>query len=121
MEIKDLIQSYYDSLNNKDSKWQDMWAEDAVFSDASQVLVANGKQEIITSFTTFEKGVESLKVKQVITDGQMVCVVVSYNYINQKGEKMTQDDAEVWEVKNGKLFKLTIYFDLTAYRTFMRG
>ena len=34
---------------------------------------------------------------------------------------MSQDVAEVWQVKDGKLTKLTIYFDLTAYRSFIRG
>ncbi len=34
---------------------------------------------------------------------------------------MNQDVAEVAEVKNGKLAKLTLYFDLTDYRRFMRG
>jgi ketosteroid isomerase-like protein len=29
--------------------------------------------------------------------------------------------AEVWEVRDGKLAKLTIYFDLTAYRSFMKA
>jgi hypothetical protein len=34
---------------------------------------------------------------------------------------MSQDVAEIWEVKNSKLIKLTIYFDLTAYGNFMKG
>jgi hypothetical protein len=42
-------------------------------------------------------------------------------YINPKGETMSQDVAEIWTVAGNKLGKLTIYFDLTAYRNFMRG
>lgn len=38
-----------------------------------------------------------------------------------KGARMSQDVAEVWQIKNNKLVKLTIYFDLAAYRTFMKG
>jgi hypothetical protein len=34
---------------------------------------------------------------------------------------MQQDVAEVWRVSEGKLARLTLYFDLTAYRAFMRG
>jgi ketosteroid isomerase-like protein len=57
----------------------------------------------------------------MIVDGEKACAVVGYNYVNPKGQKMQQDVAEIWETKGGKLTKLTIYFDLIAYRNFMRG
>lgn len=63
---------------------------------------------------------ESVKVKKLIVSEKEVCAVLKYDYINSKGEKMTQEDAEIWEIKNGKLERMTIYFDLTAYRTFIR-
>ncbi|MGP8022437.1 MAG: nuclear transport factor 2 family protein [Methanobacterium sp.] len=121
MSTRDLMQSYYYSLKNKNDKWQELYSEDANFADASQTLNAKGKTEVIKSFTPFLKGVESVKVKQMIIEDDYACAVVNYNYINHKGEKMNQYVAEVWEVKDEKLAKLTIYFDLTAYRNFMRG
>ena len=121
MSARDLVQSYYDSLNRKDGKWQELYSDDAVFSDASQTLHAKGKAAVIQSFIPFLKGVEGAKVRQMIIEGGDVCAVVGYNYVNPKGGKMSQDVAEVWEVKGGKLAKLTIYFDLIAYRNFMRG
>lgn len=121
MIVKDLVQSYYTSLNQKNNRWQELYSEDAVFSDASQILVAKGKKEIVQSFTTFLKGMESVKIKYMIVEGESACAIASYVYSNQKGEKMNQDVAEVWEVKDGKLATLTIYFDLTAYRNFMGG
>jgi cell wall-associated NlpC family hydrolase len=36
MTTKELIQSYYDSLIRKDSKWQDLYSDGTVFSDASR-------------------------------------------------------------------------------------
>lgn len=119
--MKDLIQGYYDSLNHNDGKWQNLYADNASFSDASQTLVATGKEEIIQSFTTFLRGIESVSVKQLIVEETSACAIASYVYVNPKGEKMQQDVAEVWEVNGDKLAKLTIYFDLTAYRNFMRG
>ncbi len=121
MSTKDLVQSYYASLNQKNTKWQELYSQDVVFSDASQTLNAKGKAAVIQSFIPFLKGVEGVKVKQMIIEGGDVCAVVGYDYINPKGGKMSQDVAEVGEVKGGKLAKLTIYFDLTAYRNFMRG
>ena len=121
MLIKVLIQSYYDSLDQKDNKWKDLYAEDAYFADASKTLVAKGKEEVIQSFTTFLKGIEAAIVTEMVAEGENACVVVHYVYVNQKGEKMEQDVAEIWKVSNDKLTKLIIYFDLTKYRTFMRG
>lgn len=121
MSSRELVQSYYDSLSQKDGKWQELYSKDAVFSDASQTLNAKGKTAVIQSFIPFLKGVEEVKVNQMIVEGGSVCAIVGYKYVNPKGEKMSQDVAEVWEVKNEQLDKLTIYFDLTAYRNFMRG
>jgi len=119
MDTKDLVQSYYKSIRDKDDKWKDLYLEDAIFSDASQTLLAKGKEAVIQSFTPFLKGVAGIKIKQLIIEGKNACAIISYDYVNPKGEKMNQDVAEIWEVKNDKLAKLTIYFDLSAYRNFM--
>ena len=121
MSTLEVIKSYYSSQSNKDDKWQDLWADDAVFSDASQTLLATGKEAVIQSFTPFLKGVAALKISQMIVEGEKACFIISYTYANQKKEQMDQDVAEVWEVRGGKLATLTIYFDLTAYRRFMQG
>ncbi|MBI3786843.1 MAG: nuclear transport factor 2 family protein [Ignavibacteriales bacterium] len=120
MTTKELIQTYYERLNQKDASWQDLWTEDGFFGDASGILNARGKEAVVASFTPFLKGVVSVSVKQIIVDGDTACAVAGYVYANQKGETLTQNVAEVWKVSDGKLKKLIIYFDLTAYRTFMK-
>ena len=121
MNTKDIIQSYYKSLEEKNDTWKDLYSEDAVFSDASQLLLAKGKKTVLQAFIPFLKGVAGIKIKQLIIEGENACAIISYEYVNSKKERMSQDVAEIWEVKNGKLTKLTIYFDLTAYRNFMSG
>ncbi len=121
MSTRDLVQSYYDSLNRHDDKWQELYNDDAIFADASQTLNAKGKAAVIQSFVPFLKGVERAVVKQMIVEGDDACAIVNYDYINPKGAKLNQDVAEVWKVKNGKLAQLIIYFDLTVYRNFMRS
>ena len=121
MTALDVINSYYESLINKDDKWKELWSNDAVFSDASQTLLAKGKEAVIQSFTPFLKGVAGLKVSEIVLENEKACFIIRYTYINSKKENLNQDVAEVWEVRNGKLVKLTIYFDLTVYRNFMRA
>ena len=119
MYTKYLVQSYYKSLEGKDNKWKDLYLDEAVFSDASQTLLAKGKEAIVQSFTPFLKGVAGIKIKQLIVEGKTACAIVGYEYVNPNGERMAKDVAGIWEVKNDKLAKLTIYFDLTAYRNFI--
>jgi ketosteroid isomerase-like protein len=121
MSTRNLIQSYYDSLAHKDNKWQTLYSDEAVFSDASGILNAKGKEAVIQSFTPFLKGVQGVKVKQMIVEADDACAIVGYDYVNPKGEKLSRDVAEVWQVKDNRLASLTIFFDLTAYRTFMRS
>ena len=121
MTTQDLVQSYYDSLNQKDDRWKDLYADDAVFADASQTLLAKGKEAVIQAFIPFLKGVAGLKVSQTIVEGEKACFIISYTYVNRKNERMDQDVAEVWEARSGKLARQIIYFDLTAYRRFMQG
>ncbi len=120
MSTQEVIKSYYESQSKKNDQWKEFWADDAVFSDASRTLLAEGKEAVIQSFTPFLKGVAELKISQMIVEDGKACCIISYIYLNPKGKRMNQDVAEVSEVKDGKLAKLTIYFDLTAYRHFMR-
>ncbi len=119
MSTKDIVQRYYKSLEEKSDEWKNLYSDDAVFSDASQSLVAKGKEEIVKSYVSFLNGIVGAKIKELIIEGNMACAIISYDYINSKKERMNQDVAEILEVKNNKLTKQTIYFDLTAYRTFM--
>ena len=119
MNTKNIVQSYYKSLEEKNDVWKDLYSEDAIFSDAAQILLAEGKKSVIQSFIPFLKGVVGVKIKQLIVEGENACAIISYDYVNPKGERMSQDVSEIWKVKNSKLAKLTIYFDLTAYRNFM--
>lgn len=121
MSTQEVVKSYYESQIRKDDQWKALWADDAVFSDASQTLLAKGKESVIQSFMPFLKGVESLKISQMIVEGEKACSIIRYTYVNPKGEKMNQDVAEISEIRDGKLARLTIYFDLTAYRSFMRA
>jgi ketosteroid isomerase-like protein len=120
-EEKELLQQYYQSLSQKDDRWKDLYADDAVFSDAAHILNASGKEEVIQSFSGFLIGVENVTIKEIIGDGENLCAVIRYDYVNPKGVKWNQDVAEIWKVKDNKLVQLTIYLDLIAYRNFMRS
>ena len=119
MTVKEILQNFYESLAKKNNDWQKNLSEDVVFSDASKWLHAEGKDAFIQSFTGFLRSVETVQVQQLIIEGTHACAVVSYDYISRKGNKLHQDDAEVWQIVDGKIVALTIYFDITEFRKFM--
>ncbi len=86
-----------------------------MFSDASKRLHAEGKDAFIQSFTGFLRSVETVKLKHFIIEGTYTCAVVSYDYVSSKGNKLHQDDAEVWKIADGKIEVFTIYFEITEF------
>jgi ketosteroid isomerase-like protein len=119
MQVKEIIESFYTGLAQKDDTWQDHLAEAVVFADASRLLHAEGRTAFIESFSNFLRAVDSIQVKQLIVEGNDACAVVGYEYLSPKGSRLHQDDAEVWKVVDGKIGALTIYFDITEFRSFM--
>ena len=119
MDTKQVVQKFYDILSQKNDQWQENLAENVVFSDASGKLHAEGKEGFIQAFTPFLKSVEKIELKQLIVEGENAAAVVSYDYVSPTGGKLHQADAEVWKVVEGKIMKLTIYFDITEFRNFM--
>lgn len=119
MSIKVIIQNFYESLEAKLDTWQQNLAPGVVFSDASRRLHAEGKAAFIQSFTPFLRAVEHVHLRQLIAEGTDACAVVSYDYVSPKGATLHQEDAEVWKVVDGEIVALTIYFDITEFRTFM--
>ncbi len=119
MTITEIIQSFYNGLVKKNDTWQENLDEKVVFSDASKRLHAEGKDAFIQSFTTFLRAVENVHMKQLIVEDTNACAVVGYDYRSPKGTTLHQDDAEVWNVVDGKIVALTIYFDITEFRSFM--
>ncbi len=119
MTTKEIVQNFYEGLAQKNDQWQQNLSEEIVFSDASKKLHAEGRDAFIQSFTSFLRAVERVQLKQLIVEGQNAAAVVSYDYVSPKGNRLHQDDAEVWKVVDGKITALTIYFDITEFRNFM--
>jgi ketosteroid isomerase-like protein len=121
MTTKDLVLSFYDGLAKKNDGWQKHLAEDVVFTDAGMNIHEVNKQGFIKSFDNFLRGVETVRVTQLIVENENACAIANYDFVSPRGGKLNQSVAEIWKTADGKLVSLTIYFDLTAFRNFMRG
>jgi ketosteroid isomerase-like protein len=119
METRDVVRHFYDGLARRDDSWQQNLAHDVVFADASGRLQARGRDAFVQSFTPFLRGVSRVELKQLVVEDTAAAAVVSYDYVNAKGEHLHQDDAEIWRVEDGEVKALTIFFDITEFRAFM--
>jgi ketosteroid isomerase-like protein len=119
MNTKDVVQRFYDGLARRDSSWQGNLSESVAFSDASGKLNSQGRDAFVQSFSGFLRAVDKVQLNQLIVEGPNAAAVVSYDYVNPAGGRLHQDDAEVWKVENGQIVSLTIYFDITEFRSFM--
>jgi ketosteroid isomerase-like protein len=119
MDTREIVKRFYTGLASRGGVWQADLAENVTFSDASGRLKAEGRDAFIQSFTGFLRAVKSVNLKQLIVEGANAAAVVDYDYVNPKGDRLHQADAEVWKVEDGKIAALTIYFDITEFRAFM--
>ena len=119
METTEIIQRFYEALARNDGSWHELLSDEVSFSDASGRLQARGRDQFIQAFTSFLRAVDKVELKQLIVEGVDATAVVSYDYINPKGDRLHQDDAEVCRLSNGEISSLTIYLDITEFRAFM--
>ncbi|HQT45353.1 MAG TPA: hypothetical protein PLO51_05205, partial [Candidatus Micrarchaeota archaeon] len=51
--------------------------------------------------------------------GQRACAVVNYTLVSPKGDILSLDAEEIWEMQGGKLVSMEMHFDTAAYQKFM--
>jgi hypothetical protein len=115
MTIRELLERHYEGLSGKGGP--DPSLSDSFLLTGTQANVARGRDAFANSM--FFRLVKNLKVKTMIIDVERACVVVNYSLVSPKGDSLSCDVAEIWEMKNGKLDSLAMYFDTAAYQKFM--
>ncbi|MFZ0452254.1 MAG: nuclear transport factor 2 family protein [Ignavibacteriaceae bacterium] len=121
MNTKELLDIYYKGFAEK-SGWEDVIADDFKFTggDMTKTDPVIGKSAYIEVIKRFSKLFKSMRVKEMIVEGEQACVIGNYDYEFPGGKKINGDVAEIWEVKNGKLGSLTIFFDTLSFELFTK-
>lgn len=122
MKTKELLETYYKGLNEKNG-WDAVIADDFKFIDGDMTKQEPvvGKQAYIEILNRFGMLFETMRVKEMIIDGNKAFVRANYDYVFLNGKAISADVAELWEVKNGKLDALTIFFDTEGFSMFLKG
>ncbi|SKA48294.1 Ketosteroid isomerase-related protein [Chitinophaga eiseniae] len=118
-EAKKLLEAYYDGFSGK-GDWEHTLSDDFRFigGDMTNPAPVMGKQAYIEIIRRFSQRFESMRVQQVIVEGDKASVIANYDFVFQNGARVNGNVAEFWTIDHGKLSSLTIFFDT---QTFMKN
>ena len=113
---KQLLDTYYKGFARKDG-WESVISDDFKFTggDMTKTAPVVGKTAYIEVIKRFSRVFQTMRVKEMIIEGESACVIGNYDYIFPNGVSMNGNVAELWKVKNGKLDSLTIFFDTLTF------
>ncbi len=116
MTTKQLLETYYEGFAKKEG-WEKVISDDFRFvgGDMTNTTPIIGKQAYIEVIKRFSRVFTQMRIKNMIVEGDKACVIGNYDYVFPNRQKMNGDVAEIWQVKNGKLDSLTIFFDTLTF------
>jgi len=116
MDAKELLRKYFKMLYEGD--WESLLAEDMTFTNNGKENPP-GKNVYIEATKRFMKSAKSVKVKQLVVEGNSACALTSYGLVSPSGKTSTCEVAEFFTVSDGKIQSNSIIFDVAAFQDFM--
>ena len=115
---KQLLEKYYKGFAEK-TNWEDTIADDFQYvgGDMNNTRPVMGKAAYVEIIKRFSQRFQSMRVKQMVIDGDKASVIGNYDFEFPNGHKVNGNVSENWTVKNGKLQSLTLYFDTLTFMT----
>jgi ketosteroid isomerase-like protein len=115
MTAKETVTRYLESLGRKEG-WQNYFADDMTFTSfTSPPKQVNGRATFLESTKGFYGMIVSLDVREMLTDGYRVFAGTRYQLQPPVGAPFSSDVGELFEVEDGKITSLAIYFDTAPY------
>ena len=112
---KRLMNEYYDALRER-TDWGHLISDEFVLS-GTVAKPSIGREAVVGN--SFYKMIRSLRVKELISQGDSGFALVSYDLTSPKGHHFTSEVAEFWKANRKELTSLSIYFDTAAFSAAM--
>lgn len=118
VSTKQLLETYYTGFAAK-ANWEETIADDFQYvgGDMNNTQPVVGKQAYIEIIKRFSQRFHSMRVKQMVIEGDRASVIGNYDFQFPNGHKINGNVSEHWTIKNGKLQSLTLYFDTLTFMT----
>ena len=115
---RQLLETYYRGFAEK-SNWEETIADDFQYvgGDMNDTKPVIGKQAYIDIIKRFSQRFQSMRVTQMIIEGDKASVIGNYDFQFPNGNKINGNVSENWTIKNGKLQSLRLYFDTLTFMT----
>ena len=115
MTTSDIIERYFDCLS-KNTGWEAYLSDGMVFTSyTSPTRQITGRDAYLESTRGFYSMIGTVRVRELIVDGDKACVLTQYELRPPSGETFTSDVAELFTVKNDKIDSFSIYFDSVPF------
>jgi ketosteroid isomerase-like protein len=115
MTTRDTIQRYFGSLKQK-ANWDSFLSDELRFTSfTSPTKRVSGRAAYLESTMRFYSMITALEVKDLLIDGHKACALTRYELQPPAGPAFGSDVAEVFEVRDGKISSLDIYFDSSPF------
>ena len=116
MKTRAVVQRYFDALGRGDD-WAAWFADDMAFTSfTSPVKQVNGKAAYLQATQRFYGSVRKVHLRQLLIEGDRGCALTRYELQPPNGAPtFTSDVAELFEVRDGKIESLEIYFDSAPF------
>jgi ketosteroid isomerase-like protein len=115
MTTRETVEKYLDAVARR-SDWESLLADSVSFASyTSPVKKLAGKPAYLEATRRFYSTVASMRVKDILVEGERACALTEYALKMPNGASFTSDVAEIFTVKHGKVESLAIYFDTAPY------
>lgn len=115
MTTAEVVRQYLDGVAQR-AGWEALLADGVTFtSRTSPVKELVGKESYLVATRRFYATVVSLRVRDLIVDGERACALTHYELRAPGGASFASEVAEIFTVRNGRIEELAIYFDTAPY------
>ncbi|HZQ20271.1 MAG TPA: nuclear transport factor 2 family protein [Terriglobales bacterium] len=117
MSAREVVEKYFSAIHG--GGWESYIADDFTFVSSNLDKVAHGKAAYVEGAGRFFRLTTSVKVTQLIVDGNSACALARYHLRSPKGNQGVCDVAEILTVSGEKINSSKIFFDTKALQDFV--
>ena len=115
MTTRDTIQAYFQSLRQK-TGWEAFLSEDMSFASyTTPIKRVTGRAAYLEATKRFFSMITAVEIKDLVVEGNKACALTRYELQPPASPAFESHVAEVFELQEGRIRSLEIYFDSAPF------
>lgn len=106
--------AYAQSMQQQNDNWKSLLADDVTFTGPAAKAV--GKAEYIKTTEDFFGMVRGAEMKRYVANENLVATEIEIKVATPKGNVITLDMTEFYEIKNDKIKSVKVHYDAQEFR-----